>query len=186
MLQQPFGWPMIPFTAASSIPVSLDDIDIINYTAGGAPGPVGPQGPAGPQGEPGANGIAGPQGLVGPQGLIGPTGPQGEAGPQGPQGEPGSFQDPPTRLVTGDYAVTLHDYYMGFELTKPAIAHLPLNPPDGYEFVFKLEFGAPVGNRKLTIMPDGSNTIDEAGTYVLQNPYESLTIISRGKNWHII
>lgn len=169
----------MPFV--TTLPGNIDDIDIINYSSGGAPGPAGPPGPIGPQGEPG---VAGPQGL---QGEPGDTGPQGEEGPAGPQGKPGTFVDPPTRLETSTYTVNLAtDYYIGFKLEKPAIAHLPLNPPDGYEVVLKLEFGAPVGNRKLTIMPDGSNTIDGNGTYVLQNPYECLTVISRGNNWHII
>jgi hypothetical protein len=45
---------------------------------------------------------------------------------------------------------------------------------------------APLGNRKITIVPQGSNTIDGATSHVLTIPYESVNLISQGNNWHVI
>lgn len=56
-------------------------------TAGGVPGPQGPQGNIGAQG---VQGNVGPQGLQGIQGNVGPQGIQGNVGAQGPQGIQGN------------------------------------------------------------------------------------------------
>jgi hypothetical protein len=101
-------------------------------------------------------------------------------------------------LITGDYTAKLSDYYIGVSLAKDdrddrddrddsgAKITLPLDPPDCIEYVIKLEYGAPVGNRKLKIYPQGSNTIDGGNSVTFINPYQSLSLISRGKNWWII
>lgn len=168
-----------------NLPVIYSDNDSVNIA--GLP-VAGPPGPPGPQGVPGEPGPQGPQGEPGPKGEAGPQGPQGEPGPQGPKGDSGgSLIDPPARLITGDYTVQLGvDYYIGAELKSSATVCLPQNPPDGNEFVIKLQFGAPIGTRKLTVMPAGTSTIDGAGFVTLNTPYQSLNIISQGGNWWII
>lgn len=177
MLQQqnmPFGWPMIPF-----IPRLPDDIDIINYTApAGTPGPPGPAGPAGPQGEPGPQGVAGTQG---PQGEVGPAGPQGEVGPAGPQGPSGTVSRN-TVVVSEDYTAKLTDYYIGVNNEKPVTITLPDEAPKGTEYIIKLQIGAPVGNRKVTVK-SGTN-IDNVTTIILTNPYEALQVLFQSA-WHI-
>lgn len=167
----PFGWPMVPFV--STFPVNLDDIDIINYTSNGSPGPAGPAGPAGPQGEPG---VPGPQGL---QGDTGPTGPQGEPGPIGPEG-PALNRN--TVIVSHDYTATCEDYYIGVDSTGPVTITLPEEAPRGTQYIIKLQMGAPIGTRKVTVK--SSSNIDNVNTLILTNPYESLQVLFQGA-WHI-
>jgi len=174
MMQQqnmPFGWPMVPF-----VPRLPDDIDIINYTAPvGISGPPGPPGPAGPQGEPG------PQGVPGADGIPGIQGPQGEPGPQGPQGPSGTVSRN-TVVVTEDYTAKLTDYYIGVNNEKPVTITLPDDAPKGTEYIIKLQIGAPVGNRKVTVK-SGTN-IDNVSTIILTNPYEALQVLFQS-SWHI-
>ena len=167
-----------------------DNIDnIINYSTTGVAGPPGPQGepgPAGPQGIPGVQGEIGPNGDVGPEGTIGPTGPKGEQGPPGPASPSG---DPiyNTVKVSNDYIASVTDAYIGVVTTKPITIKLPKNPPEGILYVIKLEMGAPIGNRKVTIKSaDTSVKIDGNLSVVLQNPYEYISLIYREVGWHII
>ena len=46
--------------------------------------------------------------------------------------------------------------------------------------------GAPIGNKKVTIVPSGSATIDSQAAVILQNPYEYVTVLYHKGNWHII
>lgn len=167
----PFGWPMIPFT--STFPVTLDDIDIINYTSGGVPGPAGPAGPPGAQGE---QGVPGAQGV---QGDPGPAGAQGEQGPVGPEGPAVSRN---TVVVSHDYTATDTDYYIGVDSTGPVTITLPEEPPRGTQYIIKLQMGAPIGTRKVTVKSGSS--IDNVNTLILTNPYESLQVLFQSA-WHI-
>lgn len=154
----PFGWPILPFIPPLlSLP---DDIDIINYSSPGAIGTPGPPGPSGPQGVPG------PQG---PQGLQGPPGPSGQ--------QPNS-----TIVISEDYTATANDYYIGVNASKPVTITLPNTAPAGTEFVIKLQMGAPIGTRKVTVT--SSAQIDNLNTLILNKPYESLQLIFQG-SWHI-
>lgn len=172
---QPFGWPFVPFLPAG-------EIDIINYTAPvgtvGPPGPPGPPGPAGAQGEPGP---AGPQGEPGQSGLEGDPGPPGPPGPAGATGT-----DYPTTSTGSDYQVTLDDCYIGINSKEATVLRLPSNPLDGKFYIIKLEMGSPIGNRKVTLVPPGAALIDGKATLVLQNPYETVTVIYHLGNWFII
>lgn len=56
---------------------------VVEYGAGGPPGPTGATGPIGPTG---LTGPIGPTGLTGPQGIQGIQGETGPIGPQGPAG----------------------------------------------------------------------------------------------------
>ncbi len=139
----------------------VDDIDnIINYSSTGIPGPEGPPGPAGPQ---------------------------GEVGPQGPPG-PGSGGDPiyNTVLIDDDYIISQDDAYIGVQSRKPIDILLPTHPEQGTLYVVKLEMGAPIGNRKVTIITDNGETIDGQTSLVLQQPYEYVSLIYRGSAWHVI
>lgn len=162
----PFGWPSIGY-----VPFFLpDDIDIINYSAttatAGPPGPVGPQGP---QGEPGQSGLDGEPGPPGPPGPSGPT-----------------ATDYPTVSTGSDYQVTIEDCYIGINSKEPTVLRLPADPEDGKFYIIKLEMGSPIGNRKVTIVPPGTALIDGKATVVLQNPYETVTVIYHLGNWFII
>ena len=54
------------------------------------------------------------------------------------------------------------------------------------EYTVKAEMGAPMGNRKITLVAQGSATIDGASGYVIVIPYESVTVIANSGNWWII
>lgn len=174
----------------------------------GPPGPQGPQGAQGAQGERGEQGPIGPQGSTGEQGPIGPQGPQGSAGttgPQGPigptgaqgaQGEPGAIGPPGPPggssceckiiLVSQNYTATSTDYYIGVFADKPVAITLPSDCRDCQEIIVKAEMGPPLGNRKVTIKTSDGSLIDDEPTYVLEVPYESVRLICRGGDWHII
>lgn len=177
----PFGWPMVPFVP--TLPsASLDDIDIINYTAGG---PTGPQGATGPQGEPGPTGPQGSStetGPTGPQGVQGPTGPQGDTGPTGPTGPSAAAGLVNTIVVSEDYTAKLTDFYIGVDSQGPVTITLPDSAPKGTQYIVKLQMGAPIGNRKVTVK--SGNSIDNVNTVILTNPYEALQVLYQG-SWHI-
>ena len=172
----PFGWPMIPFT--STLPVTLDDIDIINYTSSGSPGPAGPPGPPGPQGDPG---IQGDQGLQGDPGPPGEKGEQGDPGPIGPPGPSGTVSRN-TVVVSEDYEAKKTDYYIGVDSKGPVTITLPDDAPKGTEYIIKLQMGAPIGTRKVTVK--SGTSIDNVNNIILTNPYEALQVLFQS-SWHI-
>lgn len=179
MIQQqysmPFSWPILPY-----LPLGIpDDVDnIINYTNFSTPGPAGPIGPPGPQGEQGIQGIQGEPGTTGSQGEPGAIGP---VGPQGPQGPSGSVSRN-TIVVEADYTATLTDYYIGVDSKNPVTITLPETAPDGTEYIIKLQMGAPIGNRKVTVK--SSAAIDNLNNIILTNPYEALQVLYQGA-YHI-
>lgn len=89
-------------------------------------------------------------------------------------------------LITGNYTATLENYFIGAKLNDAATITLPLDPPDCTEYIIKLEFGPPVGTRKLTIVPSGTNTIDGSNSIVLTTPYQSVNLISHDSDWYLI
>lgn len=158
-------FPIIPY-------IPDNDLFINSSISTGVPGPVGPPGP---QGEPGTNGT---DGEPGPQGNVGP---QGEQGPQGEPGPSGSVSRN-TIVVTEDYTATLTDYYIGVSNDKPVTITLPDDAPKGTEYIIKLQIGAPVGNRKVTVK--SGTQIDNVNTIILTNPYEALQVLFQS-SWHI-
>jgi hypothetical protein len=143
-------------------------------------GIVGPPGPPGPAGEIGPTGPTGPTGnSSGPTGPQGTTGPVGPTGPQGEPGVPGLVN---TVVVSEDYTAKLTDFYIGTINKKPITITLPSDPPKGTQYIIKLQIGAPVGNRKVTVK--SSTDLDSSSSIILENPYESLQVLFQG-NWHI-
>ena len=159
-------------SGVSGIGGSDDDIINIQTTGEGPPGPPGPPGDTGPQGPPGETGAQGPQGEPG---AVGPPGPPGEC-------------DCKCKaiLVTQNYSATSDDYYIGVTSSKPVTITLPSYCGDCQEIIVKAEMGPPLGNRKVTITTDDDSFIDDEATYILEVPYESVRLICRGGNWHII
>jgi hypothetical protein len=112
---------------------------------------------------------------------MGETGNQGKIGPQGPVGPSGSVSRN-TIIVCEDYTAKLTDYYIGVNNEKPVTITLPEEAPKGTEYIIKLQIGAPVGNRKVTVK-SGTN-IDNVSTIILTNPYETLQVLFQSA-WHI-
>lgn len=199
----PFGWSMPPYLP---LPPTIDDRDLfINSVINGGPGTTGPEGPPGPQGEAGV-GIADAEvtdnpgdliilltdgtvinagNVVGPPGATGNTGAQGDTGPTGPQGPPGKCKGCECNTVTikEDYCATEKDCYIGVQLKEKATVTLPINVPDGTRYTIKLEFGAPVGNRKLTVEPESPALINGVTAITLTTPYEFVSVIYNNNNW---
>ena len=185
-----FQQTLFPFWNPTLLPVLPEDVDIINFSSSstpGPPGPPGPQGDSGPKGDTGPAGPPGEQGPPGPQGEAGPAGAQGKTGPQGPAGPISGDPIYNTVLIDSDYTVSLDDAYIGVKSTKPITVKLPIEPPEGILYIVKLEMGAPIGNRKVTIKSlDPSVKIDGSLSIILQNPYEYISIIYRGHGWHVV
>lgn len=114
----------------------------------------------------------------------GPTGPTGPTGPIGPTGSCECKCQ--TILIAEDYNATDDDYYIGVDSTNPVTVILPPDVDDCKQIIVKAEMGPPLGNRKVTISTRDGSTIDGATEYVMSVPYESVQLLSRGGNWHII
>jgi len=183
----PWTWPPIAFVPNGTI--DLSEPVIINYDPPSPPGPQGPPGPVGPTGPAGEAGPKGEQGIPGPQGEQGIPGLQGEPGVQGPPGPPGPSSEcincSDYILTEKDYSVKSTDYYIGVKSTKPTNIILPSVPIEGKIYIIKLEMQPPVGNKKVTVKGNGK-LVDGQTSVVLENAYESITIIFRGDGWHII
>ena len=154
--------------------------DNINIVIGGddcpndcPPGPPGPPGEQGEQGEPG------------PPGEPGEQGEQGEPGEQGPPGPPGTCRCS-CILINRDYTATDYDYYIGVNSQEPVTVTLRNDVDDCTEYVIKAEMGPPLGNRKVTVKSEEPSLIDGNETYVIEVPYQSVNVIFRGGDWHII
>lgn len=179
MLQNQFmPFPIVPIF----IPQISDDDLLINYSTS-LPGPQGPQGPQGVPGPQGEQGSPGPQGEQGIPGIPGAKGEQGPPGPPGPSTE--CINCSSEILISKDYSVKTLDYYIGVDSQKPVSVILPSTAEEGKIFIVKLEMGAPIGTRKVTLKGNG-NLIDGHTSVVLENAYESITVIFRGSNWHVI
>lgn len=208
----PFGWPMPAYLPLPPI-IDDRDLFINSVVNGGpgTPGPEGPAGPQGIAGvgidsaevteNPGdliilltdgtvinAGNVVGPQGTPGTAGNTGAMGPQGvpgTTGPPGPQGPPGKCKDCECNTITikEDYCATETDCYIGAELKEKATVTLPYNVPAGTRYTIKLEFGAPVGNRKLTVEPESPALINGVTNLTLTTPYESVNVLYNNDNW---
>jgi hypothetical protein len=91
-----------------------------------------------------------------------------------------------TILVRTDYESTSDDCYIGVNSIGPVTITLPVAVSDGHQIVVKAEMGPPIGNRKVTITTSDGALIDGQTTCVLSVPYESVHLIFRGFEWHII
>jgi hypothetical protein len=173
--------------------------------ATGATGIQGSSGATGPTGESGSTGVQGATGLVGStgvQGDIGNTGATGLTGATGATGLTGATGVGKCKRITvdDDYQIIDTDYYIGVNSRNSTTITLPnLSEHDDdddddddehdntcSEYIIKAEMSAPMGNRKITVVPRGSATIDGASGYVIVIPYESVTVISNNGNWWII
>jgi len=197
----PFSWPMAPFIPPvlpapyipGGCPPIIDDRDLI-INSPIVIGPTGPQGedgstdptreqgPQGIQGEIGNTGPQGIQGETGAQGIQGATGPQGIQGPTGPTGPSGTQGLGNTIIVSENYTAKLTDYYIGVDSQGPVTITLPDDAPKGTQYIIKLQMGAPIGTRKVTVK-SGTN-IDNVGIIILTNPYEALQVLFQSA-WHI-
>jgi exonuclease VII small subunit len=123
-------------------------------------------------------------GYTGSQGYTGSVGYTGSQGPKGDPGECNTFCS--AILVSNDYTATCNDYYIGVNSNNAVTITLPPECNTCCEIVVKAEMGPPIGNRKVTITTSDGSFIDGSNSYVMTIPYESVQLICRGGDWHII
>jgi hypothetical protein len=136
----------------------------------------------------------GPPGPPGEKGDKGDPGEKGDKGKKGDKGDPGEKGDPgicigciyTAILVSETYNATEEDCYIGVNSTGPTTIYLPENPVDGKIIVVKAEMKPPLGNRKITVTTNDGTLIDGYGDYVIQVSHESVTLLYRGDDWHVI
>jgi hypothetical protein len=190
----PFGWSMPPYLP---LPPTIDDRDLfINSVVNGGAGTPGPEGPAGTDGTNGTDGISVVAAEVSPNpgnllltlsdgtvldagSVIGPPGPPGPS-------EPCKSCGCNTVTITKDYCASETDCYIGAQLKNAATITLPNTVTNGTQYTIKLEFGAPVGTRKLTVQPQPPALINGVTAITLTTPYESVNVIYNNANWWTI
>ena len=130
-------------------------------------------------------------GIPGPEGPPGPQGPQGEVGPPGPPGSnsygllSACCDCSKSTVISQDYIANTTDSYIGVDNETPITITLPKNSSNCHTIVIKLQLKPPVGNRKVTVLP-GTGLIDGSSTFVMENPYESVTVVFINGNWWIV
>lgn len=147
-------------------------------TAGivGMTGPTGPSGgPAGPTGPTGASGSSGTAGATGP---TGPTGTAGTGGPTGPTGPTDSAQF--TTITTNTVLTSTANSVLVNAAGGNISVTLPTAIGAGYLcFVKRIDSSA----NTVTIVPNGSQTIDTQTSISIQYQYTSVTLKSDNANW---
>jgi hypothetical protein len=181
----PFGWSMPIYLP---LPPTIDDRDLfINSVVNSGAGTPGPEGPAG-VGVVSAEVTDNPGDLlllltdgtvVNAGNVIGPPGPPGPAGTC-----KGCVSS--TITITEDYCASETNCYIGAQLKDKATVTLPSTVPTGTRYSIKLEFGAPVGNRKLTLQPEPPSLINGVTAITLTTPYESVNVIYNNDHWWTI
>jgi hypothetical protein len=124
-------------------------------------------------------------------GATGPEGPPGATGPAGPPGATGAAGECAgicctTRVVSESYQATISDCYIGVDSTGPTTITLPSDCETGCTITVKSQMGPPGGNRKITIVTADGATIDGADDYVIEVPYQNITVICVDGDWWII
>lgn len=195
MYQNQYFFPPPPwfFTPPPILPQprTISDNDTI-INQGGIQGIQGTQGLSGEASAQGLQGIQGTQGLLGIQGFTGQDGLSGLQGVQGVQGVQGPTggQQPvtnscilPAKVITESYYIQPEDCYIGVLNTKSIEIYLPQNPPIGKMLIIKAQ-QKQIGNKKIYIVTQNGDKIDDGDEVVLQSPYESITLIFND-SWHI-
>ena len=134
------------------------------------------------QGIQGANGTDG----LSVQGVQGTNGLQGIQGVQGPSGGTQPVTNScilPAKVITESYHIQPDDCYIGVLNQKSIEIYLPQNPPKGKMLIIKAQ-QKQIGNKKIYIVTQNGDKIDDGDEVVLQSPYESITLIFND-SWHI-
>jgi hypothetical protein len=85
--------------------------------------------------------------------------------------------------VTGSYTATANDEYIGVFSAAAVTITLPVGVT-GRVYIIKDEYGQ--GSGKITIQPNGIEKIDNANTYIISVPNQSVSVVFRGGQWRII
>lgn len=85
--------------------------------------------------------------------------------------------------VTGAYTATANDEYIGVFSASAVTISLPVGIT-GRVYTIKDEYGQ--GSGKITVQPFGTEKIDNANSYVISVPHQSVSVVFRGGQWRII
>lgn len=85
--------------------------------------------------------------------------------------------------VTANYTATITDEYIGVYSGAAVTITLPLGI-DGRVYTIKDEYGQ--GSGKITIAPQTGEKIDNAVSYIISVPYQSVSVVFRAGQWRII
>lgn len=85
--------------------------------------------------------------------------------------------------VTSNYTATLNDEYIGVFSASATTITLP-SGVNGRVYTIKDEYGQ--GSGKITIQPQTGEKIDNANSYTISVPYQSVSIVYRGTGWWIM
>ena len=100
-----------------------------------------------------------------------------------------TYMDVPVASITSSlYYIQPQDYYIGVNYAGSVTIVLPKADREGKTFVVKDELGeASKGtNRYITILPSGSDLIDDRDRAILAYDYGSLTFIWKGNSWRVV
>jgi len=131
----------------------------------------------------GGQGAQGIQGIQGIQGLTGATGAQGIQGVTGTGSS--SALVIPTTVTTSTYSVIAMNQLIKFNCAiNPIVAILPSAITYLGQSITLMKIDSTITNA-LTIIPNGTDTINSANSLVLTIENDSVTLISDGTNWDI-
>lgn len=82
-----------------------------------------------------------------------------------------------------NYTLSLDDEYVGVSSAVAVTMSLPVGI-EGRVYTIKDEFGQ--GSGKITISPQPGELIDNKVNYIISVPYQSVNIVFRAGQWHII
>jgi hypothetical protein len=100
-----------------------------------------------------------------------------------------TFMDVPlTSVTTSFYRIKPQDYYIGVNFAGAVTIILPKADRQGKIFVVKDELGesSKGTNRYITILPTGSDLIDNRDRAILAYDYGSLTFIWKDNSWRVV
>ena len=90
-----------------------------------------------------------------------------------------------TVLTTSSYTALVSDEYIGVNSTVAVSITLPdATAISGRTYIIKDEHGQ--GSGKITVAGTAGQFPEAAGNYIISVPFQSLTVIARGSQWHII
>jgi len=99
-----------------------------------------------------------------------------------------AYMDMPVTYVTSSsYTITSRDYYIGVNYAGAVTITLPTPRKNGKVYIVKDELGeASKGtNRYITILPSGSDLIDDEDRVILAYDFGSLTFVYRN-GWRVV
>jgi hypothetical protein len=85
--------------------------------------------------------------------------------------------------TTTNYTASINDEYIGVNSAAAVTITLP-SGVSGRVYTVKDEYGQ--GSGKITIQPQPSERIDRANNYIVSVPFQSVTVVFSGTQWHVI